>query len=95
MATIHIRHHHDLTHQETRQRLEGIASQLQEKYQGNYAWRGDCLYFRRDPVSGSVKLGAGYVELQVKLGLMLATRKGEIEQFLRRHIPTAMGEYAG
>jgi len=68
---------------------------LKGKYRGAYVWRGDALHFRRSGVSGSVKLGTGHVELQIKLGLMLAARKGEIEAFIRRHIPTVMGEYSG
>ena len=95
MSTIHIKHHHSLSREQTRERLDQIAMQLKSRYRGAYAWQGDSLYFRRSGISGSVKLGAGYVELRIKLGLMLATRKGEIEAFIRSHIPTAMGEYAG
>ena len=95
MSTIHIKHNHSLSHEQTRERVEQIASHLKGKYRGAYAWQGDSLHFRRSGVSGYVKLGAGYVELQINLGLMLGARKSEIEAFIRRHIPTAMGEYAG
>ena len=95
MSTIHIKHNHSLSDEETRERVDQIAKQLKSKYRGVYAWRGDSLHFRRSGVSGSVKLGAGYLELQIELGLMLTVRKSEIEAFIRRHIPTAMGEYAG
>ena len=95
MSTIHIKHHHDLTHEETRERVEQIAVQLKGKYSGVYSWQGNALHFRRSGVSGSVELGAGYVELRIKLGLMLVPRRGEIESLIRQHIPAALGEFAG
>ena len=95
MSSIHIKYHHRMTHVETRERLEYIARRLQSRYKGDYAWHGNSLRFKRSGTSGSVELGDGYVVLRVKLGLMLASKKGEIEAFLRRHIPMAMEELAG
>lgn len=95
MSTIRIKHHHGLTHEETRERVDRIAKHLKSKYRGVYSWHGHSLRFQRSGVSGSVELGAGYVDLRINLGLLLVPKKGEIEAFIRRHIPAAMGELAG
>ncbi len=95
MSTIRIKHHHGLTHEETRERVELIANHLKGRYRGVYSWHGSALRFQRSGVSGSVVLGAGYVELRVKLGLLLVPKKGQIEALIRQHIPAAMGEQAG
>lgn len=95
MSTIHIKHRHGLTQEQTRERLDKIARYLQGKYQGAYAWRGNSLYFKRFGVSGSVEIGPGQVELRVRLGALLVPKKGKIETLIRQHIPTAMGEFAG
>ena len=95
MSTIHIKHHHGMTHEEMRERVEQIARYLKRRYKGAYSWHGNSLRFQRSGASGSVELGDGYVELRVKLGLLLVPKKNEIETLIRQHIPTAMGELAG
>ena len=94
MSTIHIKHHHGMTQEETRERVEQIAKYLKRRYKGAYSWHGDSLRFQRSGASGSVKLGDGYVELRVKLGLLLVPKKNQIESMIRQHIPTAMREFA-
>jgi len=95
MSTIRVKHHHGLTHNETRARVEKIAKHLKGMYRGAYSWHGNLLRFQRFGVSGSVELGAGYVDLQVKLGMLLVPQKGKIEALIRQHIPAAMRELAG
>ncbi len=92
---IHIKQHHSLTHDETRKRLANLAEYLEGRYEGTYSWHGNSLRFQRTGVSGSVELGTGYVELKVKLGLLLVHKKGDIETLIRRHMPTALGRLAG
>ena len=95
MSTIHIKHHHGLTHELKRERVEQIAEHLKGKYKGAYTWRGDSLYFQRSGVSGCIELGNGYVELRVKLGLLLVPKKREIEALIRQYMPVAIRELAG
>jgi putative polyhydroxyalkanoate system protein len=95
MATIHLKHHHTLTPQETRARVDLIARHLKKKYQGAYSWEGNSLIFRRSGASGAVHLREGYVELRIKLGIIFAPMKAKIEGLIRQHIPEAMGERAG
>ena len=95
MSTIHIKYRHGLTRAATQQRVDQIARHLKAKYKGAYSWHGDSLRFQRSGTYGSVELGDGYVELRVKLGLLLVPKKDEIEALIRQHIPTAMGEFAG
>jgi putative polyhydroxyalkanoate system protein len=72
-----------------------IARHLKKKYQGAYSWQGNSLIFRRSGASGAVHLRDGYVELKIKLGILLAPMKAKIEGRILQHIPEAMGERAG
>ena len=95
MSTIHIKQHHDLTHDETKKRLDNLAEYLEGRYEGTYSWHGNSLRFQRTGVSGSIELGTGYIELRVKLGVVLMPKKSVIETLIRRHMPTALEKLAG
>jgi putative polyhydroxyalkanoate system protein len=95
MSTIHLKHHHTLAHEATRERIDMIARHLKKKYGGAYSWHGNSLIFRRSGASGAVHLRDGHVELEIKLGIVFAPMKARIEGLIRQHIPEAMGERAG
>ena len=86
MPTIHLKHNHKLPQDETRVRLEAIAKDLKKEYQMDYSWNGDNLEFRRSGASGFVHLGDGFVELEIKLGMLLTPLKGRIEDTIRQDI---------
>jgi putative polyhydroxyalkanoate system protein len=57
MAEIHIRHNHQLSSDDVRSRLEGIAGDLTRKLHVNCQWRGDELHFKRPGAQGFIELG--------------------------------------
>jgi len=75
-----------LGREETRQRVEEIAKGLKKEYKINYAWKGDQLQFKRTGASGFLGLGDGFVEVKIKLGLVLAPLKGKIEAAIRKNM---------
>ena len=92
MANIHIKQAHNLSHDEARARVEDIAKDLKKKLDADYAWHGDSLQFKRTGASGSIKLGKGYIDLNIKLGVMLAPMKGKIESSIRKQMHVALAD---
>ena len=90
MSKIHLKQHHTLSREETRKRVESIAEDLKREYKMDYSWNGDRVDFRRSGASGSVHLGEGFIELDMKLGMLLAPLKGKIEDTIRRDISSKL-----
>lgn len=90
MPNIHLKHSHTLTPDETRKRVEEIAQDLKREYKMDYSWDGDLVRFRRKGASGSVHLGDGFIELKIKLGMLLAPLKGKIESMIQQDIKSKM-----
>ena len=90
MAIIHIKQQHNLAHDEARKRVEDIAQDLKKKLNADYAWKGECLQFKRAGASGSIELSDESIELNIKLGMMLAPMKGKIESAIREKLDLAL-----
>lgn len=86
MSNIHLKHHHRLTRDEARKRVEAIADDLKREYNMDYSWNGDTIVFRRTGASGTVCLTDGCVDLTIKLGMLLTPLKGKIEDTIRRDV---------
>ncbi|MGD2111833.1 MAG: polyhydroxyalkanoic acid system family protein [Gammaproteobacteria bacterium] len=92
MANIHIKRSHNLPRDEARARVERIAEDLKRKLDAEYAWKGDSLQFHRTGASGSIDVGDGFIDLNIKLGMLLVPIKGKIEETIREHINSALAE---
>ena len=95
MSKIHVKYKHALNPQETRNRVEEIAKDLKKEYKIDYAWKGDRLLFRRSGAAGNLDLGDGFIELDIKLGMVLAPLKGKIEQAIKQNIAAKMSGDSG
>jgi putative polyhydroxyalkanoate system protein len=90
MANIHIKQRHNLAHDEARKRVEDIARDLKKKLNADYAWKGESLKFKRSGASGSIDLSEEYIELNIKLGMMLAPMKSKIESAIKEKLHLAL-----
>jgi putative polyhydroxyalkanoate system protein len=90
MAKIHIKRRHALAHDEARQRLEEIASELKKKLKADYAWKGDSLQFKRSGASGRIDLSDQVIDINIKLGMVLAPMKGKIEATIKEKLDLAL-----
>ena len=88
MASIHIKKAHHLSKEEAKQRVDGIAKDLQKKLHVDCQWKGDSLLFKRSGATGAIKLGQGFVEVKIKLGVMLTPMKAKIESSIKNNIDT-------
>lgn len=90
MAEIHIRRPHQLGREEVRAEVEKLARSLQSELQTAYRWNGDRLLFERSGASGSIAVGDDYLEINVKLSLLLTPLKGKIEESIRKKLDLAL-----
>lgn len=88
MANIHIKQAHQLSQDEVKQRVERIAKDLQKKLSVDCHWKGDCLQFKRPGATGAIKLGKGFIEVKIKLGVLLTPMKAKIESSIKDNIHT-------
>ncbi len=86
MSHINIKHDHQLSRDEARQRVEDIAETLKKKLHIQYQWIGDSLEFKRPGAKGSIDLGADFVEVKIKLGMLVVPMKDKIEAQVKEQI---------
>ena len=84
MFIVHIKQQHSLDRKEMHHRVEEIAKKLKKEYKINYAWKGDKLQFKRSGATGFLGLDEGFIEVKIKLGLVLAPLKGRIEAAIKK-----------
>lgn len=92
MANIHIKRKHNLSHSEAKVRVEELAKDLKNKLGASYQWDGDSLRFQRAGASGSISIGEQVVEVNVKIGLVLAPMKGMIECSIHEGFDVVLAE---
>jgi putative polyhydroxyalkanoate system protein len=95
MSNIHVKHKHSLSPQEARKRVEEIAKGLKKEYKIDYAWKANRLLFKRSGAVGYVEMGDGFIELKIKLGMVLAPLKGKIEKTIHQNIAAEMSGKSG
>ena len=95
MSNIHVKYKHSLNPEETRKRVEEIAKDLKKEYKMDYAWKGNRLLFKRSGAAGNLDLGDGFIELNIKLGMVLAPLKGKIEKTVKQNIVAEMSGKKG
>jgi putative polyhydroxyalkanoate system protein len=90
MAEIHIKRPHHLGREDAHAEVEKLARSLQSELQATYRWSGDRLLFERSGASGSIAVGDDYLEIDVKLSLLLTPLKGKIEESIRKKLDLAL-----
>lgn len=95
MSNIHVKYKHSLSPEDTRKRVEQIAKGLKKEYKMDYAWKGDRLLFKRSGAAGYLDLGDGFIELNIKLGMVLAPMKGKIEKTIKQNMVAELSGKSG
>jgi putative polyhydroxyalkanoate system protein len=90
MAEIHIKRAHHLGREKARAEVEKLAQLLQSELQAAYRWNGDRLLFERSGASGTIAVGDNFLEIDVKLSLLLTPMKGKIEDSIRTKLDLAL-----
>lgn len=91
-----IRRTHRLGVGEAKNRVVGLAGQLENKFSLRSEWRGDDLIFKGTGVHGRILVADRSVEIVVRLGLGLIMMKdmirSEIEQTLDKQLGSSTAE---
>lgn len=91
MATIDIRHAHDLPAARARAAVEEVAVKLGRKFGLDYRWEGDSLHFVRSGLDGRIDLLPRQLHVSARLGMLLSAMKGPIEAEIRRFLDERFG----
>jgi putative polyhydroxyalkanoate system protein len=95
MSNIHVKYKHSLNPEDTRKRVEQIAKGLKKEYKIDYAWKGNRLLFKRSGAAGYLDLGDGFIELNMKLGMVLTSMKGKIEKTIKQNMVAELSGKSG
>jgi len=91
MATIQIRRSHRLDQQHIREQVQNLADKLASELGADYLWQGDRLHFERSGAKGDIDIGDGYLEFNLKLGMLLSPLKGKIESSVVEYLDEHLG----
>ncbi|HET8900051.1 MAG TPA: polyhydroxyalkanoic acid system family protein [Rhodanobacteraceae bacterium] len=98
MSQIDIRHPHQLTPAAARQLVETLADGLARKFQAVSHWDGDRLHFQRSGIDGHIEVGADFIRVSARLGLLLAAMRPlierEVEAELKRRLQIEPPDHA-
>ncbi len=86
MSRIHLNRPHHGDRKEARAAIEEAAAQIAAHYDIHCAWEGDELHFRRPGVDGVMRIGEEAIEIDARLGFMLALLKAPIEREINREL---------
>lgn len=86
MSDIHIHRTHRLPIKEAKAKVERIAEHIAERFDVDYAWRGNTLDFSRMGVDGHIAVSAKDLKVSVRLGFLLFALKSSIEREIDRTI---------
>ncbi|MGK2913876.1 MAG: polyhydroxyalkanoic acid system family protein [Porticoccaceae bacterium] len=91
MADIEIRHAHELTDAELREKMNALMGKLQARFGGECHWQGNCAHYDRSGIDARITCGEREVRVTVKLGLMMLALRGVIESEIRGSLDKYLG----
>ena len=90
MATIHVSRAHRLEPERIRAEVENLAQNLARELSASYSWNGDRLDFKRSGASGFIDIHGDRLEIEIKLGKLLAPLKSTVEKKINDYLDRAL-----
>ncbi len=90
MANIRIKRAHALGIEKARVQVETFARSLKEELQIDCEWNGNRLMFRRVGASGTLEVGADFLDLDIELGMALSLLAVTIEKDINKKLDDAL-----
>ncbi len=91
MSRIDMRARHSMTQEAAQIAADELASDLAKKFEIDYGWEGDHIYFERPGVHGKITVRENEIRIKAVLGLMLIFLKPLIEEEITRYLETHFG----
>ena len=86
MSHISIKRAHHATLADAKKLADKVAAKLNKEYDLNSQWEGDVLRFDRSGLHGTLSVGAKDIQVDVKLGLLMAAFKGPIQSAMETQL---------
>ena len=86
MSEIRVRRPHHFSHADAKRAAERVATDLKERFGLTGSWKGDALHFKGAGIDGVLKLEEKAVEIDARLGFMLALMKPAIEASIHENL---------
>lgn len=90
MSQIRIKRHHTMDREHVRAMTQELGEKLKGKFGGNYQWEGDMVHYKYSGVDAKVSFDETTLQVDVKLGLLMAALKGmiesEVNKYLDKHV---------
>jgi putative polyhydroxyalkanoate system protein len=84
MTTLSITKKHHLSHKEAKAAAQKVAADLKQRFDLQYAWRGDSIAFTRPGLAGEMHVGRSEVRLDCELGMVLSLLKPTLESAIHK-----------
>ncbi len=93
MATVTVRHDHNLTEAQARERVDSFEHKMAE-YGVKLSWHGNTADVKGKGFKGRMEIGHGYVVIVVKLGLLAraVVEPPRLESAMRRRLDAAFAD---
>lgn len=86
MSGIDIHAVHSMSSEDAQNAADQLAQDLAEKFDIEYGWDEDTIYFERAGVNGSIKVDGKQIHILAELGFMLSFFKDKFENEIRRYL---------
>lgn len=86
MSDIRIRRSHAFPPAEAKKAADKIATGLKDRFGLAGHWKGSAMHFSGPGIDGVMRLEEGSVEIEAKLGFMLALMKPAIESSIHENL---------
>ena len=86
MSHISIKRAHHSTVADARKTADKVAAKLAKDYDLRSNWEGDVLHFDRSGLHGTLAVTAKDIQVDVKLGLLMAAFKGPIQSAMETQL---------
>jgi putative polyhydroxyalkanoate system protein len=86
MPGIDIHARHKMSREQAQEAADQLAQDLAEKFDIEYGWDDDTIFFERTGVSGSIKVDGKQIHILAELGFLLSMFKERFETEIRRYL---------
>ncbi|TVQ93024.1 MAG: hypothetical protein EA400_02950 [Chromatiaceae bacterium] len=93
MSKIHVVRRHEAGLVTARTEIERVAARMRDDHGAAYAWNGNTLHFSRGGLHGQIAVTDLEVKLTIRLGLLFAPMRHQIETRLVEKIDRALARY--
>lgn len=86
MSAIDIHARHKMSREDAQDAADQLAQDLADKFDIDYGWDEDTIFFERTGVNGSIKVDGKQIHIVAQLGFMLSMFKDRFESEIRRYL---------